>query len=115
MDNQDLRSAAETVFAYARGWKISPRTASLAEIASGRRNAHRQEYVSDQLGGMYDHATEYEFVGGRRPAGIIVHPYRHFTASEVQQIAQRYGLQGAIINPTMYPNPSAQTIVFWRG
>jgi hypothetical protein len=114
MDNIDRRSESEKAFAEARGWIPSHRTVSLSDIAAGRRSSRREEYASVQLGDMYDHGTEYEYLGTTRPAAIIVHPYRRFTAAQVQEIAQRFGIQGAIIDPSMYHNPSAQTIVFCK-
>lgn len=114
MKELDWRSSDERAFAEKRRWKLAHRDASLYEIAAGSRGSKRMEYASQQLGDMYDHATVYDYASTRRPVAIIVHPYGRFTSAQVNLIARQYGLRGQIIEPTMYPNPEAQTVVFWR-
>jgi hypothetical protein len=114
MSDFDRRSATERAFAEKQGWKVAHRHASLRAISAGTRALKREEYANDQLGDMYDHATFYDYKESRRPAAIIVHPYRHFSQAEIYAVARRYGLTAEILEPTIYPHPDAQTIVFYR-
>jgi hypothetical protein len=60
---------------------------------------------------MYHHATYYEFVGTRRPAAIIVHPYAWITPQKIEAVAHRYGLRARMFEPS-WDHPEATTIVF---
>ena len=91
-NNKNLEKAAKT-FAASRGWKLARREADLFEIAAGRRSSWRTGFASDQLGRMFDHAEFYEWAGSRRPAAIVVHPYGHFSQSEVDAVAKLYRLK----------------------
>lgn len=114
MSKFDWRSDAEKAYAKEQGWKVARLDAGLREIAVGSRGLRCTEYASQQIGDMYDHATVYDDVDTGHPIAIIVHPYGQFAQAQVDAIASLYRLQGQIIQPTMYPHPQAQTIVFWR-
>jgi hypothetical protein len=106
------RSAAEGSFAEQQGWKVSRFAAGLGEIAAGSRGLTHEEYATEQLGDMFDHATFYDWAGSRRPAAIIVHPYGGLALELVQMVARRYNVQARIVIPSWYRS-EAQTIIFW--
>jgi hypothetical protein len=109
------RTKTERMYVEQLSWSLARHEANLDEIAAGRRGVSRNplyEYVSKQLGGMFDHAEWYDWTGTRQPAGLIVHPYGHYIPQEVQAIAQRYGVRAQIFRPSWWHNPEGQTIVF---
>jgi hypothetical protein len=109
------RTKTERMYAKQRGWRVARHGANLYEIAAGRRggtDSSRWEYLSKQLGSMFDHVEWYDWAGTRQPAAVIVHPYGHYTQPEVQTIAKRCGVRAQIFRPSWWHNPQGQTIVF---
>lgn len=99
-------------FIRSRGWKPARLSASLTEIAVGRRLPYLPvglEY--QQLGSMYAHPEYYD--QAKRPTALVVHPYRHFSQVEVDALALSHGLKAEILTNPWY-HPDAQTIVFYR-